>query len=73
MEYVENTHASWSITDKITRRRMVGNTPQESTIDQVFSSEESLITEFNIFSPLGKSDHVYIIVDFNIFQPEQCH
>ena len=67
---VHNNGLSWSITDEITRRRMVGNTLQESSIDQVFSSEESLITEFNIFSPLGKSDHVSIIVDLNIFQPE---
>ena len=70
---VHNNGLLLSITDEITRRRMVGNTLQESTIDQVFSSEESLITEFNIFSPLGKSDHVNIIVDLNIFQPEQCH
>ena len=70
---VHNNGLSWSITDEITRRRMVGNTLQESTIDQVFSSEKSLITEFNILSPLGKSDHVSIIVDLHIFQPEKCH
>ena len=70
---VHNAGLSWLITDEITRRRMVGNKLQESTIDQVFSSDDSLITDFNLFSPLGKSDHVSIIVDLNIFKVDQSH
>ena len=61
---------------RYTRVARKGNTFTYSTIDVIITNcyadfENS--SEFNIFSPLGKSDHVSIIVDLNIFQPEQCY
>ena len=70
LEIVHNNGLSWLITDEITRRRRVGNIIQESTIDQIFCSNDSLISEFEICQPLGKSDHVSIIVDLNLFEAE---
>ena len=46
---------------------------QESTIDQVLLSEESLVSEFKISQPLGKSDHVTIVTDLNICKRDGSH
>ena len=75
-KFVDNVHnagLSWLVTDEITRRRKVGIKVQESTIDQVFLSEESLVNEFNLYSPLGKSDHVSMIVELGLVKINQCH
>ena len=73
IEYVHNVGLDWLITDEITRRRMVGNKVQESTIDQIFCTEESLVSEFSIGGPLGKSDHVSVITDLNVSIPNNTH
>ena len=52
---------------------MVGNVTQESIIDQIFCTDSSLESEFKINNPLGKSDHVSIIVDLNLSQPDRSH
>ena len=39
---------------------------QESTLDQVISSNDALVNGFEILSPLGKSDHHCVLVDLNI-------
>ena len=75
LEKVHDAGMDWLITDEITRRRKFANTLQESSIDQIFLSADSLISEFSIFSPLGKSDHVSIISELNLFVPsnDHCH
>ena len=75
-KFVDNVHnagLSWLVTDEITRHRKVGIKVQESNIDQVFLSEESLVNEFNLYSPLGKSDHVSMIVELGLVKINQCH
>ena len=57
---------SWFIEDQITRVRMVNNTLQQSTLDQVFSNNEALIKNVEIKAPLGKSDHVGLLVELNV-------
>ena len=41
--------------------------------DQVLLSEESLVSEFKISQPLGKSDHVTIVTDLNICKRDGSH
>ena len=57
---------SWYIEDQITRVRMVDNNLQQSTLDQVFSNNEALINNVEIRAPLGKSDHVGLLVELNV-------
>ena len=71
LDCVHNVGLEWLITDEITRRRKVGNNIQESTIDQVFYTDDSLISEFKINNPLGKSDHVSIVIELNVFSPDK--
>ena len=52
---------SWSLTDEVTRRRLVNGVLQESTLDQIFSTNSDAIIDFEVFSPLGKSDHPCIL------------
>ena len=73
LDIVHEYGLSWLITNDITRRRKVGNVVQESTIDQVLLSEESLVSEFKISQPLGKSDHVTIVTDLNICKRDGSH
>ena len=47
----------WYLSDVYTRRRMYGNTMQESLLDQVFSNNEALVYSIESKAPLGKSDH----------------
>ena len=65
LETVHDNGLSWLLTDQVTRRRMVKDKLQESLIDQVFVTEEALVTDFNIGPPLGNSDHVSICVQLN--------
>ena len=57
---------SWHITDEITRRRVVSGVLQESTLDQVISSNEAIVNCIKVLAPLGKSDHVSLSVDLNV-------
>ena len=57
---------SWHITDEITRRRVVSGVLQESTLDQVVSSNEAIVNCVKFLAPLGKSDHVSLLVDLNV-------
>ena len=61
-----NMGYSWHITDETTRRRVVAGVLQESTLDQVFSSESSIVGSFKMLAPLGKSDHSGILVELNV-------
>ena len=50
----------------ITRRRLVGNNLQESQLDQVLSSNEDIVLSAETVSPLGKSDHLGILVQIKL-------
>ena len=68
MNSINSAGYSWLLTDQVTRRRMVAGTLQESLLDQVLFSEESLISDFRLGPPIGKSDHMTIFVELNIFK-----
>ena len=46
----------------ITRRRVVGNSLQESQLDQVLTSIPDSVVSVDTVSSLGKSDHLGILV-----------
>lgn len=54
---------SWSFTNETTRRRLVKDTLQESLLDQVLCTNDALVSGCKIVSPLGKSDHVGVLVE----------
>ena len=66
MDVVHNAGLSWLLTDEITRRRKVGDVVQESLLDQILCTDESLINDYVIGPPLGKSDHASIIIELNL-------
>ena len=66
MECVQDNGLVWYITDEVTRRRVVSGKLQESTLDQVLSTNEAIVNEVMIVSPLGKSDHVCFNVELNL-------
>ena len=47
----------------VTRRRLVDGTLQESLLDQVLVSDLNSVVDVTTVAPLGKSDHVSILVD----------
>ena len=56
----------WSLTNEITRCRMVNGSLQESLLDQILFTNDALVSGFKILSPLGKSDHVCMKIDLGI-------
>ena len=58
LDCFHNNGLSWYITEEVTRRRLVNGILQESTLDQVLSTNQALINQVAVVSPLGKSDHV---------------
>ena len=57
---------SWHVTDFITRQRLVDNTLQESTIDQVLSVNQATVDNIEKKAALGKSDHLCLLVTLAI-------
>ena len=57
---------NWHIKDSCTRRRMYGNTIQQSLLDQVFTNNDALVYGIVEAPPLGKSDHVILDITLNI-------
>ena len=49
---------SWYLLDEITQRKLVNGVLQESLLDQVLYTNEALVTNVELLSGLGKSDHV---------------
>ena len=49
---------TWHIKDQITRRRLVNGCLQESTLDQLLTSNEHMIEKLELSAPLGRSDHL---------------
>ena len=66
LNVVTDSGLNWYITDEITRRRLVNGVLQESTLDQFFCTNDSLINDFKILSPIGNSDHMCILVEMDI-------
>ena len=50
----------------VTRRRMVGDNLQESHLDQVLCSNEDIVLSAETVSPVGKSDHLGILVEIKL-------
>ena len=55
LNLVENSGLTWLLTDEITRRRAFsfGTTVQESLLDQLFVTNDAMVSEYKIVSPLG--------------------
>ena len=66
IDLITDLGLSWHITDEITRRRVVSGVLQESTLDQVVSSNEAIVNCVKVLAPLGKSDHVSLLIDLNV-------
>ena len=57
---------SWYLLDEITRRRLVNGVLQESLLDQVLYTNEALVTNVELLSGLGKSDHVSLDIRLGV-------
>lgn len=57
---------TWFLEEQITRVRKVSDTLQQSTLDQVFSNNNSFVNNVEIQAPLGKSDHVCLLIELNV-------
>ena len=57
---------TWFIHDQDTRVRKVNDVIQKSTLDQVFSNNETLINSVEMHAPLGKSDHLSIMIELQL-------
>ena len=58
---------SWHITDEITRRRVLNNKMQESTLDQIFTSDSDIIKQFTLGPPLRGSDHLTATLEVKLY------
>ncbi|KAL5262942.1 hypothetical protein ACHWQZ_G008372 [Mnemiopsis leidyi] len=63
MDVFNDNGLTWYFTNDITRRRLVKDTLQESLLDQVLYTNDALVNGCEIVSPLGRSDHVGIMLD----------
>ena len=63
MDVFNDSGLTWYFTNETTRRRLVKDTLQESLLDQVLYTNDALVNGCKIVSPLGKSDHVGILVE----------
>ena len=66
VECIQDSGFVWYITDEVTRRRVVDGNLQESTLDQVLSTNEAIVNEIKFVSPLGKSDHICFDIELNL-------
>ena len=58
---------TWHITDEITRRWVVNNKMQESTLDQIFTSDSDIIKQITLGPPLRGSDNLTAILDVKLY------
>jgi len=72
VDLITDLGLTWHITDEITRRRVVSGVLQESTLDQVITSNDAIVSSFEMLAPLGKSDHRVILckLDLNVSSKE---
>ena len=66
LDFITDQGLTWHVTDEITRRRVVSGVLQESTLDQVITSNDAIISSFEMLAPLGKSDHRSILCNLNL-------
>ena len=71
IDLITDLGLSWHVTDEITRTRLVDGVLQESTLDQVISSNDAIVNSFKFLSPLGLSDHKCILVELNASSDSQ--
>ena len=57
---------TWYLEEQHTRIRKVNDVIQKSSLDQVFSNNESLINSVDMLAPLGKSDHLCILIELQM-------
>ena len=57
---------TWHIKDQITSRRLVNGCLQESTLDQLLTSNEHMIEKLELSAPLGRSDHLVMNATFTL-------
>ena len=57
---------SWYSTTETTRRRIVNESLQESLLDQVLYTNDALINNCTVLSPLGRSVHVSVLVELGV-------
>ena len=66
VDLITDLGLTWHITDEITRRRVVSGFLQESTLDQVITSNDAMVNSFEMLAPLGKSDHRSILCNLSL-------
>jgi hypothetical protein len=57
---------SWYFTDAISIQRLVKDTLQRSLLDQVLFTNDALVNNCEILSPLGRSDHKCVYVELGV-------
>ena len=55
------------VTDEITRRRVVNNKLQESTLDQIFTSDPDVVKQITLGPPLRGSDHLTAMIEVKLY------
>ena len=58
---------SWHTTNEITRRRFVCGELQESTLDQLLTSDPDIVDDIIFGPPLGRSDHLTLEVRLKLY------
>ena len=69
MQYVETFNElgmKWFLTNETTRCRLVNGVLQKSILDQVLFTKEALVTDVNLLSNFGKSDHVTMKIEIGV-------
>ena len=66
MDVFNDAGLSWYFTKETTRRRLVKGALQESLLDQVLYTNDALINSCKSLSPIGKSDHVSVLVELGV-------
>ena len=61
----------WHVTESSTRVRKVGNSAQTSLLDQVFTYNDGLVRSVGVLAPVGKSDHVTLLVELKVANDPQ--
>ena len=62
----------WYLTDEVTRRRYVNSTLQESALDQILSTNYTIVSDSTVVSAVGKSDHMSIVADYNLYDEKEA-
>ena len=67
LDVIHNNGFTWTVTNEITRRKIVNGRLQESTLDQICCTDNAIVNDFNIVAPLGRSDHLCIVTELNLY------